>query len=442
MQARIMIVDGSGLTREVLARALSDALDNVEVTACASASEALTRLREQRFDLVSTSLLLNDMDGLAFCREIRATKHNHYTPIVVISGDTDERLVHEGFAAGVTDYFDKSLGYRAFGNFIRAFFERHTRLVGRVLYVEDSPTSALATRRILERHGLEVVHTTSAEEALKLLRSKAHDFDMVITDFYLKDAMTGGDLLYALRAHHPYSQQELPVLVITGNDEVKQQVSVFRAGANDFVNKPLIEEVLMARVIALLLIKHQYDILRDQARTLEHMASTDSLTGVRNKRYLLEQGPIFCAASENGPLWVMIVDLDHFKQINDNLGHITGDQVLAAIGKLLSRSFPQAMVSRFGGEEFAIFLPNCERNEALAHAERLRRETEALCPEGVPITVSIGLACADEHPGLQFKELFALADKALYSAKESGRNRICVIGADNNVVSFQEGRGT
>ena len=430
--SRIMVVDGSAVSREIVARIFKTVIEGAEVTACASGEEALEYLARQEYDLVTTALMLSDMDGLDLCRRLRASKEHHFTPVIVISGDADERLLKEGFAAGVTDYFDKSQGYPAFGKFIKAFCQRNTGLVGRVLYVEDSMTAAIMTRRIMERHGLKVTHVTSAEEAFELLQRQregdpgSDDFDIVITDFFLQQEMTGGDLLHAIRTRYNYSRQELPVLMITGSDDARTQVEAFHAGANDFVNKPLIEEVLMARIRSLLLIKQQYDALQRQAQKMEQVATTDTLTGVRNRHYMLEKGEALRADAKNQPFWAMIVDIDHFKQINDNNGHLVGDHVLAGMGELLNRHFPDAMVVRFGGEEFAILLPQALRKDALRRAEGVRAAAEALCPEDVRFTISIGIAGAQEHPAANLNALLGLADKALYASKEMGRNRVSI----------------
>jgi two-component system cell cycle response regulator len=428
---RILVVDTSALTREILARILREELANTEVISAASGEEALARLEEGKFDLVTTALLLSDMDGLTLSRSIRDSHSNHYTPVIVVSGDADARLLREGFEAGVTDYFDKSNGYKAFGAFIKSFIQRNSGLSGHVLFVEDSRTSAAVTCKMLEKHGLTYTHTNSAEEAYQLLAEQrdnpdATRFDMVITDFYTVGSMTGGDLLHAIRAKFHYSQQELPVLVLTSTDTQDTQVEIFHAGANDFVAKPIIEQILLARVRALLLIKHQYDALKAQTEAMRWVAVTDSLTGVRSRRFLVDNGEAFLQHPDNQPVWAMIIDIDHFKQINDSRGHITGDHVLAALGKLLNAAFPDDMVVRFGGEEFSILIRNAGVEEVLQRAERLRRQVEQARPAGVPVTISIGLAGVDDHPDLHISDFLARADKALYMAKETGRNRICI----------------
>ncbi len=426
---RIMIVDGSSVSRTLLTRMLKEELTSTEVLGVDSAEAALAAMDEHSFDLITTALLLPDMDGLSLSRTIRDSNKHTYTPVIVVSGDADSRLLREGFEAGVTDYFDKSDGYKAFGIFIRSFMQRNSGLVGNILYVEDSKTAASVTIKMLEKQGLKVTHVTTAEEGLTILVSNEdngiNDFDLVITDFYLMGKMTGGDLLHAIRVKLHHSQQELPVLVLTSSDDEQTQVEVFHAGANDFVTKPLIEQVMIARVRALLLIKHQYNALKLQAETMRWIAATDSLTGVRSKRYLLDNGENYLRESQL-PVWGILIDIDHFKHINDSLGHITGDHVLADLGVMLDSLFADDMVVRFGGEEFSILFREDDYENAVRRAEDLRAAIESLKPGGVDITVSIGMCCSDDHPNQPLSRFLSLADKALYFSKENGRNQVSV----------------
>ncbi len=441
-QSRIMVVDSSAVSREIVARILRNTIEGAVIVTCSSGADALAAMADEQFNLVTTSLLLSDMDGLDLCRQLRSTRTQHFTPVIVISGDADDRLLKEGFSAGVTDYFDKSQGYPEFGKFIKSFCQRNSGLVGRVLYIEDSKTAAMMTMRILEKHGLKIDHVLSAEEGLerlqKLRSGQGELYDIVVTDLYLKDEMTGGDLLHALRTRLHFSQQELPVLMITGNDDIRTQVEAFHAGANDFVTKPLVEEVLMARIRSLLMIKHQYDALERQAQNMERVVNTDSLTGVRNRHYMLENGERLLEEANGRGFWSMIVDIDYFKKINDGLGHLTGDHVLAALGGLLNRQFPDAMRVRFGGEEFAILLSGSSREEAMRRAEAFRAATEVLQPEGVSVSVSIGIAGVEDHPAVNLNALLGIADKALYVAKDGGRNKVCLTQAGGTVGSVTE----
>lgn len=438
---RILIVDGSSVSRQILSRILEDEMENVVVENCKSGKEAIQKLEKTNYDLITTAIMLPDMDGLGLCSTIRNSGKHKYTPVIVVSGDADERLLQEGFKAGVTNYFDKSNGYKAFGSFIKSFIQRNSNLVGHVLFIEDSKTAAAVICKILEKHGLKVTHTDSAEAGIKLLEKQRNDenspdpFDLVITDFYLKGDLTGGDLLYAIRTRYHYSQQELPVLVITGNDDQQTQVEVFHAGGNDFVTKPILEEVIMARIRLLLTIHQQFEALKKQAEDMRWIAATDSLTGARSKRYLVDNGEEYIQNTANQTVWAMLIDIDFFKKINDTLGHITGDHVLAELGTKLNKSFPGDMVVRFGGEEFSVLAKNLTQAEALKKAETLRKEVQKLNPADVPLTISVGLASMQDHPDANLTQILALADKALYHSKETGRNRVSVNFAEGIQLS-------
>jgi len=428
---RILVVDGSEVARLIIQRTLEETLPEASVLLCSSGEEAIALLDEHPVDLVSTSLRLPDMDGLDLCRHIRRRKVSAHLPVIVVSGDAHARLLEEGFEAGVTDYFDKSLGYREFAGFLRGFLARTSGLVGRVLYVEDSATTAHHVIRVMENHGLDVIHTQTAEQAFELLETALTGgnelpFDLVVTDFYLRGSMTGGDLLHAIRARLHLGPQELPVLVLTSAEDAERQIEVFHAGANDFVSKPVVEQILIARISSLLTIRQQYAALRKQADEMHLMAITDPLTGVHNKGYLLQQGERFLADRRQQPVSLLVIDLDRFKHLNDSYGHLVGDHILEAIGGLLRESLREdTLVARFGGEEFVILLPRCPLEEGIRRAEEIRVRIERLYPEGIQITASVGVASTEQHLNADLPSLLAMADKALYQAKQAGRNRVC-----------------
>lgn len=228
------------------------------------------------------------------------------------------------------------------------------------------------------------------------------------------------------------------MLVITGNDDTDTQVKLFHAGANDFIAKPLIEELLMARIRSLLLIKHQYDTLQAQARDMRRISITDPLTKVFNRRFLMDNGESLLQNPYNRPLWVTILDIDHFKQINDSQGHLVGDHVLVGLGELFINLIPEATPIRFGGEEFVLLLPRLQPNDALTILEQLRAAVEGLNPCEIYVTISIGAVDASQHPDKDLNELIKLADMALYAAKENGRNRIYIAIDEERALPVEE----
>ena len=250
---RVMVVDGSKLVRRLIVQVLNAEVPGVEVVDCASGAEAQVALQEGVVDFVTVALRLPDMDGLELARHIRDYASQTYVPVVVVSGDVDERLRNRALGDDVTDYFDKSLGFHALAEFIRGYVRPESAAEGEVLYVEDSRVVALATRRMLEKYGLTVLHVTSVEDALALLetaRAQHHvGADVVLSDVTLKGELTGGDLLRRIRQDFGYGKGRLPVLVMTGDDNAEKQAELIRAGANDLVEKPVEERVLVTKLL-------------------------------------------------------------------------------------------------------------------------------------------------------------------------------------------------
>ena len=250
---RVLVVDGSKVVRQLISRVLQKELPQAEVVDCGTGAEAHKLLDSGVFDFITISLRLPDMDGLELARYVRESAPQIYVPVVVVSGDVDDRLHRRALGEHVTDYFDKSLGFQALAEFIRGYVRPESSAEGDVLYVEDSRVVALATRRMLEKYGLTVRHVISAEDALAWLETaKAQGqvgADLVLTDVSLKGELTGGDLLERIRRDYGYSKGRLPVLVMTGDENPANQAALLRAGANDLVEKPIEEKLLVTKLL-------------------------------------------------------------------------------------------------------------------------------------------------------------------------------------------------
>lgn len=251
---RVMVVDGSKVVRKLIEQLLRADLPGVEVLSCDSGAEAKRQLDNGVVDLITMALRLPDMDGLELARYVREHAPQAYMPIVIVSGDVNERLIARELSEHVTDYFDKSLGFAALSAFIRGYVCPPAQFSGDVLYVEDSRVVATATRRMLEKHGLTVRHVISVEDAVALLdmareQGQGPGADVVLSDVNLKGELTGGDLLARIRDHFGYGKGELPVLIMTGDDNPANQAKLLRAGANDLVQKPIEERLLVTKLI-------------------------------------------------------------------------------------------------------------------------------------------------------------------------------------------------
>jgi len=251
---RVMVVDGSKLVRKLIADVLQRDLPGVEVIGCDSIEDAQQALAQGPGDLVTTSLTLRDGDGLALARMVREAAGQAYVPVIVVSGDAQQHLEQRRFTEYVTDYFDKSLGHEALATFIRGYVQPQTIPGATILYIEDSRVVAEATKRMLERQQLNVLHVVSAEEAFTLLTAESlgrsrHRIDLVLTDVTLKGELSGRDVVQRVRVDFGYGKRRLPVLVMTGDGNPHNQTGLLQSGANDLVLKPIEERLLVTKVL-------------------------------------------------------------------------------------------------------------------------------------------------------------------------------------------------
>jgi len=312
-----------------------------------------------------------------------------------------------------------------------------TQLRGRVLFIEDSRTSAAITVYYLEQFGLHVNHVTTAEAALEQL---GFEFDLVLSDYFLDGELTGLDLVKRVRARSD-DLSLLPILMLTSAEEADHRIGSLRAGANDFIYKPFLPEELYARLHNLLALRHAYKKLYSQKKAMERLSITDGLTNLYNKRFLNTEAPdaLEQARRKGRPLSLLIVDLDHFKRINDEHGHETGDVTLRAAAQVLEEEFQEVdLIARYGGEEFVVLLDETAPEQAAIRADRFRQRLADLRVDH-PVTASVGISTlTPQAPQRDYQQLFREADQALYQAKESGRNRVGIWDPDTEEARIHQ----
>jgi two-component system, cell cycle response regulator len=297
---------------------------------------------------------------------------------------------------------------------------------GKVLLVEDDEAVRSMVSQALLLEGHEVVAFDSAEAALEA--TLAGTPDVVLLDVMLP-GMSGLEMLDRMRGDDRLCH--VPVILISALDG-ETVVEGLKGGAQDYVRKPFAIDELLARVAGTLTTKRARDGLDERVSDLEHLALTDELTGLDNRRAAerhLER--LTAQAARTGrPLSALLLDVDRFKAVNDTYGHHVGDEILAALAQELTGASRAAdVIARWGGEEFVVLLPDTDLERAQLVAERLRATVAAMEPP-VPefageVTVSIGVAATTDSP----RRLLVDADAALYRAKTDGRNRIAATSA-------------
>jgi diguanylate cyclase (GGDEF)-like protein len=312
-----------------------------------------------------------------------------------------------------------------------------------ILIAEDNPVVQRLICTRLQKWGYKFACVSNGADALQALRKKDAP-KMVLLD-WIMPGLDGVEVCRSIRKEKADSYTY--VILFTANDGEANLVEAMDAGADDFISKSASQNELRARIRAGMRILALEEKLLSVQEKLHTKATHDHLTGLLNHAAILDHVEVeFERAKRKGLFFsIAMVDLDHFKKVNDKNGHLAGDRVLCEAAKRISRSVRvYDAVGRYGGEEFMIVMPDCEKNAAVRVAERIRESMcEKPCPLSgsiVPLTVSIGVASVHfKNLEPQLEDLIHTADLALYEAKKRGRN--CVVAARNIEEYFSSTMG-
>lgn len=421
----ILIVDHSKVFRTVLHKMVAN-LGHHPISVD-SAELAVDVLHKEPVGLVCAALTLPGMNGITLCQQVRSLPQYLKTPYILLTSTDDQRLRHEAFEAGVTEIQERTDAKELTDRLSRFFLDEQEEVHGKVLYIEDSQVAAHIIIKLLLQMNLHVDHFRLADEALAAFEKE--DYDLIISDILLEGSISGVGLVNRVR-NLTTQKRRVPILALSGVDDPSRRIELFRLGVNDYTTKPPLEEEVRARVRNLIINKQLLDQVEKQSHQLYQMAMKDQLTGLYNRNSLREFAPKYFsnAARYDYPLSLLVIDLDHFKNINDNHGHLAGDNVLAQTGEMLRQACRDGdLAARVGGEEFVVLLNHCEADDAHRRAQDICRAIEALRPEGVTVTASIGVTARLQGQPVKFEELFKIADHAMYEAKKQGRNRVAFV---------------
>lgn len=308
---------------------------------------------------------------------------------------------------------------------------------GIVLIVDDDKDTRRLIRMWVQRTGAEVIEAEDGERGLALARENVDQLDAIILDVMMP-VMDGFAVLGALQEESKTA--EVPVILLTAHANAEGDiVRGIERGAIDHVAKPFRGPVLMARVRAIAEQRRAQREMRKRLKAAETLATQDPLTGLSNRRDFdlqLERETSY-AARHDSPLALLLVDIDHFKSINDLYGHPEGDRVLQFFAEQIRQCLRRSdRAFRVGGEEFALLLRGADRGSAMVVAERLERalrNNPIFFEDGDSrmVTFSGGVATAEPVNGFRTEAMVDRADQALYRAKRTGRARTCVDGDDH-----------
>lgn len=326
----------------------------------------------------------------------------------------------------------------------------------RILIVDDSSVVQAFFENLLREAGFtDIAQAKSAPEAFALLgidnpTTHGPDIDLILMDVLLPD-MDGIEACHRLKSHPRL--RDIPVIIVTAVEDLDNLQVAFDAGALDYLTKPPNKTELIARIRSALRLKEEMDRrkaheselliltrqLAEANRELERLATSDALTGVANRRFFNQFLEIEWRQAVRTPHLhsVIMIDIDCFKAFNDTYGHQAGDECLKAVASALHQVIkrPMDLLARYGGEEFIVVLPDTGSEGALLLAEQMRQTVASLgirheaSTAAATITVSIGVATTLPQQSITPEALIAEADRALYRAKDEGRNRIAVAGS-------------
>jgi two-component system cell cycle response regulator len=450
MTARILIVDDVPANTRLLEAKLE--AEYYQVQSAENGEAGLRLAQSWQPDLVLLDVMMPGMNGFECCRLLKQDPRTLHIPVVMVTtlGERTERI--EGLEAGADDFLTKPVEFdtllarvrglvrlkrlldewRARAETARALglgeaFAGAPPVAGaKVLVVDDDIERVTVVAQALARDELVTSSATSDQEAL------AHTAETVFDLIVLSLSLSGDDpLRLASRLRAADATHETPLLLIASAGQRASVLRGFDLGANDWLLRPIDLNELRVRARNQIRRKIYQDRLRDDLGQALQLALIDPLTGLHNQRYFNRHLLGLLDVGQPSGLAVMMLDVDHFKMVNDQHGHAVGDHALRLIARTLrdnTRAFDS--IARYGGEEFAVVMPGSDLEDAVAAAQRLRSAVEEAVFEPTPghraqLTVSIGVACLNGSGG-SAEHLMRAADDALYTAKRAGRNRVSV----------------
>ncbi len=438
---RVLVVDDEPINIRIMAATLEKA--GYEVFRASDCDTALRMIREENPHILLLDVMMPVMGGIELTKLLRNDPETNAIPIILVTSleRTEDKV--EGLNAGADDFLTKPviaaellarvrsllklkrLNDDALSRYEPASYDisgadNSRRGKSIILIVEDDKIVAKISGSILSAGGYEVITAATILEAETVLDGTVPD--LILLDLILPDG-SGIDLLASLRTKPEF--ENIPVIIVSSLTDLETRVKGIETGADDYLVKPVHSLELMARVKSNL---HKYEIsqrLKRNADKLFVLSITDPLTGLYNRQYLdtvLERE--IAASRRNGSVFsLLLFDIDHFKEINDTLGHVVGDSVLRELGRILKNDVRiNDVAARYGGDEFVVMLLNTSIDTAMTVAEKLRLIVGNSVFASV-VTISIGVAqVLPEDSGME--SIIKRADEALYVAKRKGRNRV------------------
>lgn len=452
MTGLILVVDDVPANVKLLEAKLSG--EYYDVVTGRDGYEAIKMAKEHKPDLILLDVMMPGMDGFEACRQIKKDPEISHIPVVMVTALSEPSDRVQGLEAGADDFITKPINDTALFARVRSLIrikvlidelrlrdqsgsemgvmndvlKAGQEIVGaRVVVIDDDAVQSRKMQERLSEH-YEVMLYSDHQQALEYLRQNPVDLIIVST------LMTDID---GLRLATQFKAVELlrhvPVIMLMDEDDKALMLKALELGVNDYLIVPVDYNEMSARVKTQIRRKRYQDALKSNYQESVSMAITDGLTRLYNRHYLDTHLINLTKASlENGKaMSVLIMDMDHFKSVNDTYGHDVGDEILKQLAQMIVGSTRSAdLAARYGGEEFVVLMPETDFTSAYEVADRMRRKIESTpfivshAVGQINKTVSIGVASLNPS-GDDGQRLLKRADTALYESKNTGRNQVC-----------------
>ena len=452
MTARVLVVDDVLPNVKLLEAKLSS--EYFDVMTAMDGPTALQRIAEHPPDIVLLDVMMPNMDGFEVCRRIRQDPKFAHIPVVMVTAlsDTEDRV--RGLEAGADDFLTKPVNDVALFARVRSLVRLkmmmdelrlreqtsgdlgiHKQVASlevatagaRVVVLEDSQIEQRKIADTLAAGSYAVTRCNTTAETTEALKQPQ---DLFIVTLGLRSE---DPLRFCSHLRSDERTRHLPILLVISDADTARLAKGLEIGVNDYITRPYDRNELLARVRTQVRRRRFQDLLRQNYQKGLEAALTDALTGLYNRRYMSTHLPglLTKAVAADKPVGLLMIDIDHFKKVNDTHGHAAGDSVLKAVAlRVPDLLRPEDTVARMGGEEFMVVMPDAGLDVATRVAERLRQAiadmtiADQSVPQGIRVTVSVGVSVM--RPTDTPETLMARADAALYRAKQSGRNKIAM----------------
>ena len=456
MSARVLVVDDILANVRLLEAKLQS--EYFEVATAMNGIDALEKVQRIKPDIVLLDVMMPGMDGLEVCRRIKSNPETQHIPVIMVTAlDQPEDKVR-GLEAGADDFLTKPVNDIALFSRVKSLVrlkmlmdellargasegmggrpllsEEEEKRPGRILFVDDRERLYGRVKAALEGHH----HLDFVNDPLKALEEvERHDYELIMVNMDM-ESYDGLRLCSQFRSLE--ATRQVPILIIIDPDDTARLAKALELGVNDYLMRPIDPQETLARVNTQIRRSRYTRKLRENVRRSIALSVTDPLTGLYNRRYMTTHGEALVdeAANRGKAFSLLMLDLDHFKRINDEYGHDVGDRVLQELARRLKAHVRRLdIVCRIGGEEFVVLLPGTPIDIAQRVAERLRIAiAEEPFQVGTPeeplslnVTTSIGVA-GFERSDDTLESILKRADEALYEAKNAGRNRVVLHAA-------------